>query len=429
MSDCFGEKVLTRASFHRAAPNTAGGRPIRLAVTAAGATTSGAESQSCDDRPAPGQRRPGHGAGRLGRRRPRGADRPVARPDRGDGPHRAGRGLRGPLGRRARSASPAASTGPGWRYEVLDVAGPQPARRPGLPTASPAPPPRPPAAIPRRAANAYPHGYEQVVQFFEAPMAPDLCVVHSAAHNYEDRGGHRGEHGSLDVVQARAPFVLAGRGVRADGMVDRSCRLVDVAPTLAQLLGPAPPARAGPQRPAPGRRLPGPPGRRARCPTCSIPGAAAPPRRRLPARRVQPQHALPAGRVGPGAQRRPPDGHGHGLPPRRHGRHADGDPGQPHVAHHRRAPRPPPHPPQRLVGPALRRGRDHQLARHLADRHDSGWRRASRRSSRPSGPPSRPPSPPPSTSRPTGAPTFSTFDFFRRGDIPPFPQARRTCPT
>jgi phosphonoacetate hydrolase len=31
--------------------------------------------------------------------------------------------------------------------------------------------------------------------------------------------------------------VLAGRGVRADGLADRSCRLVDVAPTLAQLLG------------------------------------------------------------------------------------------------------------------------------------------------------------------------------------------------
>jgi len=68
-------------------------------------------------------------------------------------------------------------------------------------------------------------------------------VVHSAAHNYETRGGHRGEHGSLDVVQARAPFVLAGRGVRADGLVDRSCRLVDVAPTLAELLGL--PARGG----------------------------------------------------------------------------------------------------------------------------------------------------------------------------------------
>jgi phosphonoacetate hydrolase len=132
--------------------------------------------------------------------------------------------------------------GPGWRYEVLDGAGRNPladqaADRFAGAAAEAA------ARWPGRAANAYPHAYEQVVQFFEAPMAPDVCVVHSAAHNYEDRGGHRGEHGSLDVVQARAPFVLAGRGVRADGMVDRSCRLVDVAPTLARLLGL--PARPG----------------------------------------------------------------------------------------------------------------------------------------------------------------------------------------
>lgn len=91
--------------------------------------------------------------------------------------------------------------------------------------------------FPTKAENSYPHGYEQVSQFFDAPMAPDLCVVHSAAHNYDDRGGHLGEHGSLDVTQARAPFVLAGSGVRALGMVDRACRLVDVAPTLALLLG------------------------------------------------------------------------------------------------------------------------------------------------------------------------------------------------
>jgi phosphonoacetate hydrolase len=99
--------------------------------------------------------------------------------------------------------------------------------------------------FPTRSDNAYPHGYEQVAQFFDAPMAPDLCVVHSAAHNYEDRGGHRGEHGSLDVVQARAPFVLAGRGVRSQGMVDRSCRLIDVAPTLAALMGLRPGAGIG----------------------------------------------------------------------------------------------------------------------------------------------------------------------------------------
>ena len=126
--------------------------------------------------------------------------------------------------------------GKGWRYDVIDSAGRNPlgdqdcGRFAGHAAEAA-------ARWPHRSANAYPHGYEQVVQFFEAPMAPDLCVVHSASHNYEDRGGHRGEHGSLGVVQARAPFVLAGRGVRADGLVDRSCRLVDVAPTLARLLG------------------------------------------------------------------------------------------------------------------------------------------------------------------------------------------------
>ncbi|HKN37663.1 MAG TPA: hypothetical protein VJ456_00990, partial [Acidimicrobiia bacterium] len=114
--------------------------------------------------------------------------------------------------------------GAGWRYEVLDVAGRNPLGDQAVDRFAGAAA-EAAARWPLRSANSYPHGYEQVVQFFEAPMAPDLCVVHTAAHNYEGRGGHRGEHGSLAVVQARAPFVLAGRGVRADGMVDRSCRL------------------------------------------------------------------------------------------------------------------------------------------------------------------------------------------------------------
>jgi len=93
---------------------------------------------------------------------------------------------------------------------------------------------------PDRGSNAYPHAFEHIAQLFDSPAAPDLCVVHSAAHNWEDQGGHRGEHGSLGIVQARAPFVLAGRGVRAQGMLPRSTRLVNVAPTFADLLGVAP---------------------------------------------------------------------------------------------------------------------------------------------------------------------------------------------
>jgi phosphonoacetate hydrolase len=90
---------------------------------------------------------------------------------------------------------------------------------------------------PERSQNAYPHAFDQVAQLFDHPAAPDLCVVHAAAHNWEDQGGHRGEHGSLGVVQARAPFILSGTGVRQDGLVARSARLVDVAPTILELLG------------------------------------------------------------------------------------------------------------------------------------------------------------------------------------------------
>lgn len=93
---------------------------------------------------------------------------------------------------------------------------------------------------PTRSQNSYPHAHAQVAQLFDHPAAPDLCVVHTAAHNWEDQGGHRGEHGSLDVVQARAPFIISGAGVHRLGMVERSCRLVDVAPTVLALLGASP---------------------------------------------------------------------------------------------------------------------------------------------------------------------------------------------
>ncbi|HXQ63113.1 MAG TPA: alkaline phosphatase family protein [Acidimicrobiales bacterium] len=93
------------------------------------------------------------------------------------------------------------------------------------------------AAHPDRNANSYPFAWEHVAQIFDHPCAPDLCVLHTAAHHQQE---HRGEHGSLGVVQARAPFILAGAGVRRLGLVDRHCRLIDVAPTLLALLGVGP---------------------------------------------------------------------------------------------------------------------------------------------------------------------------------------------
>lgn len=93
---------------------------------------------------------------------------------------------------------------------------------------------------PDRTANAYPHAYEMVAQIFDHPAAPDVITLHTPAHNWEDHGGARGEHGSMSAVQARAPFILAGAGVKQLGLVPRSCRLVDVAPTVLALMGGAP---------------------------------------------------------------------------------------------------------------------------------------------------------------------------------------------
>ncbi len=101
------------------------------------------------------------------------------------------------------------------------------------------------AGHPDRRANSYPFAWEHVAQIFDHPCAPDLCVLHTASHQQQE---HRGEHGSLGVVQARAPFILSGAGVRHLGMVDRHCRLIDVAPTVLALLGMEPGAgvRPGP---------------------------------------------------------------------------------------------------------------------------------------------------------------------------------------
>lgn len=85
--------------------------------------------------------------------------------------------------------------------------------------------------------NHYPDAFETISQIFDDANAPDMAVVHSAAHNWEDRGGHRGEHGSIDVVQARAPMIFSGPGFRTGGFTDSGIRNVDVAPTLAAALG------------------------------------------------------------------------------------------------------------------------------------------------------------------------------------------------
>jgi len=86
--------------------------------------------------------------------------------------------------------------------------------------------------------NSYPLAGPRLASVFADPTrSPDVVVVHTPSHYWPERGGHLGEHGSLNAGQSRAPLLLSGAGVRARGPVARHARVVDIAPTLAALAG------------------------------------------------------------------------------------------------------------------------------------------------------------------------------------------------
>lgn len=86
--------------------------------------------------------------------------------------------------------------------------------------------------------NAYPYAAERLLSFFaERDRSPDVAIVHTPRHYFPEVGGHVGEHGSLDVIQSRAPLIISGARARGGGYVDDHARLVDLGPTLAWLAG------------------------------------------------------------------------------------------------------------------------------------------------------------------------------------------------
>ena len=99
--------------------------------------------------------------------------------------------------------------GAGWRFTVEAVEGRDPLADQALDRFAGLDAERA-GRCPDRTANSYPFAHEQVAQLFDHDSAPDVCVIHAAAHNWEDQGGHLGEHGSLDVVQARASRARPG---------------------------------------------------------------------------------------------------------------------------------------------------------------------------------------------------------------------------
>jgi phosphonoacetate hydrolase len=80
---------------------------------------------------------------------------------------------------------------------------------------------------------SYPLAYEKIAQLFDSPNAPDI-VVNPKAWQF---GRQPGQHGTADVVQARAPLIFSGPGITTTGVTDTLCAQVDIAPTLAKVMG------------------------------------------------------------------------------------------------------------------------------------------------------------------------------------------------
>ncbi len=90
--------------------------------------------------------------------------------------------------------------------------------------------------FPENSVNHYPYAFERIAQVFDHKDRPDLIVQHTAGHNYDEKGGYLGEHGSLDITQSRAPFIMSGNSVRSFGFTDGHIKVIDVMPTLIELL-------------------------------------------------------------------------------------------------------------------------------------------------------------------------------------------------
>ncbi len=80
---------------------------------------------------------------------------------------------------------------------------------------------------------SYPYAFERIAQLFDSPNAPDIAI-NPKPYAF---GRKPGQHGALDVIQARSPLVFSGPGVRKGIRTDTRSRQIDIAPTIAHLCG------------------------------------------------------------------------------------------------------------------------------------------------------------------------------------------------
>lgn len=129
----------------------------------------------------------------------------------------------------------------GYEYEVVEVLGQNPIERQDYRALSTLAAELAAAGNPEDVQRAfvepdrltYPFAYERISQLFDSPNAPDL-VVNPKSYTY---GRQPGQHGALDVIQSRSPLVFSGPGVKRGEMVDAPAKQVDIAPTIAKVMG------------------------------------------------------------------------------------------------------------------------------------------------------------------------------------------------
>jgi len=89
-------------------------------------------------------------------------------------------------------------------------------------------------SFPEPEEDSYPFGYQRLTAYFDHPDSSDFIVNPKGYVHYEK--GHAGNHGSLNMIQSRCPFLIWGKGV-LNTEIERPLRMVDIAPTVAELMG------------------------------------------------------------------------------------------------------------------------------------------------------------------------------------------------
>ena len=131
------------------------------------------------------------------------------------------------------------ASGGGYEYEVVEVAGENPIAEQDhralatLADELAAGSGDPETNFVEPAKLTYPCAYERLSQLFDSPNAPDL-VVNPKSYCY---GRQPGQHGALDVIQSRSPLAFSGPGVKRGAYIECASRQVDIAPTIARVMG------------------------------------------------------------------------------------------------------------------------------------------------------------------------------------------------